>query len=205
MPDFLRGSIPRSQHSHPKLGRLVRRRADRLHIGPTWILSHAPQSLTNSHATQQRSCRIRYRSGKLLSRGLRPGHGLWRLRRPQLSMGRPRLRHRGQLQLHEPVFRVRSSNSMSLAIVNPPPAKIRRMAIPTTYNTPRCPGNASLQIKDVVTFRGRAGWATGDFMPYMFGGLAVGRVDVARSATVSYHKFDDYDTSGRRSHCAPNG
>jgi len=44
-------------------------------------------------------------------------------------------------------------------------------------------GRAALRVKDEVTFRGRAGWATGDFLPYMFGGVAVGRMDV--SSTVS--------------------
>jgi outer membrane immunogenic protein len=44
-------------------------------------------------------------------------------------------------------------------------------------------GRASLRVKDEMTFRGRAGWASGDFLPYMFGGLAVGRMDV--SSTVS--------------------
>ncbi|MBU6458932.1 MAG: outer membrane beta-barrel protein [Bradyrhizobium sp.] len=44
-------------------------------------------------------------------------------------------------------------------------------------------GHAKLRVKDQVTFRGRAGWATGDFLPYMFGGLAVGRMDV--SSTIS--------------------
>jgi outer membrane immunogenic protein len=85
-----------------------------------------------------------------------------------------------------------SSNSMSLAIIDPngenPPAGHSH-----TYNT-TLTAKAALQIKDVVTFRGRAGWATGNFLPYVFGGLAVGRVDASRSAIVSYNKFDDYDT-----------
>jgi outer membrane immunogenic protein len=42
---------------------------------------------------------------------------------------------------------------------------------------------ASAQIKDMITFRGRAAWACGDFLPYIFGGLAVGRMDVARSVS----------------------
>jgi opacity protein-like surface antigen len=46
-------------------------------------------------------------------------------------------------------------------------------------------GSASLQIKDEMTFRGRAGWATGDFLPYAFGGLAVGRMDVTRTVSSS--------------------
>jgi opacity protein-like surface antigen len=46
-------------------------------------------------------------------------------------------------------------------------------------------GSAALQVKDEMTFRGRAGWATGNFLPYMFGGLAVGRMDVARTVSSS--------------------
>ncbi len=46
-------------------------------------------------------------------------------------------------------------------------------------------GRAALQVKDEMTFRGRAGWATGDFLPYMFGGLAVGRMDVTRTVSSS--------------------
>jgi outer membrane immunogenic protein len=84
-------------------------------------------------------------------------------------------------------------NSMSLLIVNPsgenPPAGHTH-----TYAT-TLSGRAALQIKDAVTFRGRFGWATGNFMPYVFGGLAVGRMDVSRSATVFYNKFDDFDVT----------
>jgi opacity protein-like surface antigen len=46
-------------------------------------------------------------------------------------------------------------------------------------------GSAALQVKDEMTFRGRAGWATGDFLPYMFGGLAVGRMDATRTVSSS--------------------
>jgi outer membrane immunogenic protein len=84
-----------------------------------------------------------------------------------------------------------STNSMALGIVNPagssPPD-----GHTYTYNT-RLDGNAALQIKDVLTFRGRAGWSAGNFMPYMFGGIAVGRMDAARSATITYNLQDDYD------------
>jgi outer membrane immunogenic protein len=44
-------------------------------------------------------------------------------------------------------------------------------------------GAATAQVKDVITFRGRAGWAAGDFLPYAFGGLAVGRMDIARTVS----------------------
>jgi outer membrane immunogenic protein len=86
-----------------------------------------------------------------------------------------------------------ATNSMSRAIVNPagdtPPAGHTH-----TYNV-TLSGNAALQIKDVMTFRGRAGWAVGDLLPYAFGGLAVGRMDASRSATVSGNLQDDYDVT----------
>jgi opacity protein-like surface antigen len=54
-------------------------------------------------------------------------------------------------------------------------------------------GAASLQIKDVMTFRGRAGWACGDFLPYMFGGLAVGRLAVSRSVSLNADEVDVFN------------
>jgi outer membrane immunogenic protein len=52
-------------------------------------------------------------------------------------------------------------------------------------------GKATAQIEDVLTFRGRAGWATGDFLPYVFGGLAVGRMDVQRAVATTTVRRDD--------------
>lgn len=60
-----------------------------------------------------------------------------------------------------------------------------------TYDT-TLGGGAAMQLKDYVTLRGRMGWSGGDFMPYAFGGLAIGRADVSRFATVSYVKYDDF-------------
>jgi outer membrane immunogenic protein len=81
----------------------------------------------------------------------------------------------------------RSSNSLSfgsLPGVTPP-------ANHTYTYTVSLSGDAALQVKDVITFRGRAGWAAGNFLPYVFGGLAVGRMDVARSVTVDETLRDD--------------
>jgi outer membrane immunogenic protein len=61
-------------------------------------------------------------------------------------------------------------------------------------------GTASLQIKDVMTFRGRAGWACGDFLPYMFGGLAVGRLAVSRSISLNANEFDEFSTTDPVTH-----
>jgi outer membrane immunogenic protein len=79
--------------------------------------------------------------------------------------------------------------SIALDIINPagdvvPPNTTRTWSVALT-------GGAAAQIKDVVTFRGRAGWATGDFLPYAFGGLAVGRMDVSRSVTSVVTRRDD--------------
>ncbi|MGV7212851.1 outer membrane protein [Bradyrhizobium sp. UFLA05-112] len=86
-----------------------------------------------------------------------------------------------------------ASDSMERLIVNPdgesPPTGHTH-----SYDT-LLAGGASLQLKDYVTLRGRVGWAGGDFMPYAFGGLAIGRAEVSRFATVSYVLWDDYDVT----------
>jgi outer membrane immunogenic protein len=55
-------------------------------------------------------------------------------------------------------------------------------------------GSGSARITDFGTFRLRGGWAAGPFLPYAFVAVAVGRADVARSATVSYTRTDFPDT-----------
>lgn len=44
---------------------------------------------------------------------------------------------------------------------------------------------ASVSIHDILTARARAGWVYDRFMPYAFGGLAVGRFDTYRFATLA--------------------
>jgi outer membrane immunogenic protein len=43
---------------------------------------------------------------------------------------------------------------------------------------------SAIAISDMATFRGRAGYAIGSFLPYVFGGLALGNADITRTATV---------------------
>ena len=45
--------------------------------------------------------------------------------------------------------------------------------------------SASIAISDMATFRARAGYAVGSFLPYMFGGVALGQADIVRTATIS--------------------
>ncbi|MBV9556164.1 MAG: porin family protein, partial [Pseudolabrys sp.] len=49
--------------------------------------------------------------------------------------------------------------------------------------------------KDVTTFRGRVGWAAGDFMPYAFAGVAVGRLVPSRNVSTSVYLIDDWTDS----------
>lgn len=48
----------------------------------------------------------------------------------------------------------------------------------------------SVHMTDIATFRARAGWEVGSFLPYAFAGLAVGRADTSTSATVSGSYYD---------------
>jgi outer membrane immunogenic protein len=56
-------------------------------------------------------------------------------------------------------------------------------------------GSAQAQIKDAITFRGRAGWAAGDWLPYVFGGLAVGRMDIERNISTTTTRTDTIVTT----------
>ena len=75
-----------------------------------------------------------------------------------------------------------SSNSIGPLLFTNPSGDTPPPGITDVYGV-KLTGAAAAQVKDMITFRGRAGWACGDFLPYMFGGLAVGRMDVSRSVT----------------------
>jgi outer membrane immunogenic protein len=64
-------------------------------------------------------------------------------------------------------------------------------------------GTAALQVKDEMTFRGRAGWATEDFLPYAFGGLAVGRMDVSRTVSSSVTRTINFANGSSTSFLLP--
>jgi outer membrane immunogenic protein len=44
---------------------------------------------------------------------------------------------------------------------------------------------STMAISDMATFRARAGYAVGSFLPYMFGGVALGQADIVRSVNIS--------------------
>jgi outer membrane immunogenic protein len=45
--------------------------------------------------------------------------------------------------------------------------------------------SASISISDMATFRGRVAYAWDCFLPYAFGGLALGNADISRSVVVN--------------------
>lgn len=54
----------------------------------------------------------------------------------------------------------------------------------TEYNTSTTlTANAGMRVTDLSSLRVRGGYAVGSFLPYMFGGVALGRADLSRSAS----------------------
>ncbi|MGY4303455.1 outer membrane immunogenic protein [Bradyrhizobium sp. USDA 4369] len=83
-----------------------------------------------------------------------------------------------------------AGSSMALNIVNPSGETVAANET-RTYST-SVQAAAALQIKDVVTLRGRVGWAADNFLPYVFGGLAVGRMETSRVATTNVYLTDTF-------------
>ena len=52
------------------------------------------------------------------------------------------------------------------------------------FHDVKATSSASIAISDMATFRGRAAYAYGCFLPYIFGGLALGNADITRTVTV---------------------
>lgn len=61
----------------------------------------------------------------------------------------------------------------------------------SNYHSVNSSAASSIAISDIGTFRARAGYAYGAFLPYMFGGLALGQADIVRSVAVR-----DFVTAG---------
>jgi outer membrane immunogenic protein len=86
--------------------------------------------------------------------------------------------------------RMAGASSSSLGPIQLP--RSDSVATDKRFNDTSVAATAALKIKDVVTLRGRVGWAADNFMPYVFGGLAVGRMEVSRSATTNVDLQDDF-------------
>ena len=55
------------------------------------------------------------------------------------------------------------------------------------YHSVQATSLAAISISDMATFRARAGYAVGSFLPYLFGGVALGQADITRSVTIDDH------------------
>ncbi len=58
-----------------------------------------------------------------------------------------------------------------------------------TVDTVTNQSTASMQISDMGTLRGRAGYALGVFLPYAFGGVALGQANIIRTARIYGNQF----------------
>jgi opacity protein-like surface antigen len=63
------------------------------------------------------------------------------------------------------------------------------------FYTATVSSQASARITDLATARARAGGVIDRFLPYAFVGAAVARIDIVRSATVSYNRHDIPDST----------
>ena len=62
----------------------------------------------------------------------------------------------------------------------------RFFSLPSGYTTGATyEGTARMNISDMGTLRVRGGYAYGSFLPYLFGGIALGQADIVRTARVS--------------------
>ncbi|QPF83720.1 porin family protein [Bradyrhizobium genosp. L] len=59
------------------------------------------------------------------------------------------------------------------------------------FHDVRVDSSASIQITDMATFRGRAAYAYGCFLPYIFGGVGFGNANISRTVTI----YDSIATS----------
>ncbi|MDD2175776.1 hypothetical protein N5916_11225, partial [Glaesserella parasuis] len=66
--------------------------------------------------------------------------------------------------------------------------------VPLTYVTPFADGlyhtvglvsSRSVSITDMGTVRARAGYVVGNFLPYVFGGVSIGRADISSNVTIT--------------------
>ena len=83
-----------------------------------------------------------------------------------------------------------TSNSIGRAIVNPAGEFVPANHV-YTHNV-NLAGSARMEIQDVMTFRTRAAWAAGDFLPYVFAGGAVARVAGSRLLTYNETLVDTF-------------
>ena len=84
--------------------------------------------------------------------------------------------------------------SFALHATNNPITRV--VAAGSDTDTVTITGSGSVTNLDFASLRARAGWVLGNFLPYGFVGFALGRADVAVSATVSVLQCPSPTTCG---------
>ena len=116
-------------------------------------------------------------SGRSAGKASRARQRLRRLRRLQRPVGRCRARPR--TQLHARQVR-RFTDRQHRAGASAPTAAVRRTSSRTSRRPPRRRSTSTTWRHSAA----RAGYAWGVFLPYMFGGFALGHADIIRTANM---------------------
>lgn len=87
-----------------------------------------------------------------------------------------------------------SANGFNAVQITDPPGQSNPPGVHSTY-TITLTGKSAVQIRDVIELRARAGFAVGNFLPYVFGGALVGRMDASRTVTSFVTRRDDVTTT----------
>jgi outer membrane immunogenic protein len=96
-----------------------------------------------------------------------------------------------QMQWDEVVFGAEANYSRTNMSTSASDAMRRTFSTSDGYsNDVQVTATSAIHITDYGTARFRAGWAAGNFLPYAFVGVAIGRADVSRSARVIASGFD---------------
>jgi opacity protein-like surface antigen len=99
-----------------------------------------------------------------------------------------------QQQWDEVVFGVEANYNKTNFTLQQADAMRRTFVTSDGGNDVQVNGSAMVRMLDYGTFRVRAGWALGNFLPYATAGLVVGRADVTRSVTITARDPNDNTT-----------
>nr|WP_244374932.1 outer membrane beta-barrel protein [Nitrobacter winogradskyi] len=92
------------------------------------------------------------------------------------------------LQMEDVVFGVEANYTHSKFLGASSGSQGRSFSYPADYRTSAfVQSNASMQIMDFGSLRVRAGYSLGSFLPYAFGGVAMGQANIRRNASYNLH------------------
>jgi outer membrane immunogenic protein len=98
------------------------------------------------------------------------------------------------MQWDQAVIGIEANYNVTSITLSSADAMRRTFATSDGGNDVQLNGSSSVHITDYGTFRVRGGYALGNFLPYVMAGAAVGRADVATTATVTGRDPADHTT-----------